>query len=890
MLNNSTKQGKIIGVTGGVGCGKSTVLKYLEEQYDCLIMPADDIANDMEKKGGECFAPIVALLSDEVVLPDGELNKPKVAELIFSNEELLKGINDIVHPAVRRYVEKHISEERIKNPERTIIIESAIFVEAGFLDILDELWLVTAGEENRKDRLMKTRGYSEEKCNSIISRQFSDSEYASFADHVIDNSKGLKELYEQIDVLMTEPVFGLDIGTRSVVGTVGYMKGGIFHVTAEVSKEHDTRAMLDGQIHDVGRVAETIRDVKNALEEKCETTLKKVCIAAAGRVLKTMNIHEELSFEADILIEGDEIYELESMALEKAYSEFEKRQIKPADNPEKYYLVGYSVTKQYLNGNVIGNLENQKGHLIALDLIATFLPEEVIDGLYRAVEMAGLEVSNLTLEPIAASMVAIPEKFRLLNIALVDVGAGTSDICITNDGAITAYGMIPRAGDALTEAIAKHCLVDFATAESIKKGISVLEEVTYEDIMGLPQTITKAEILKLIRPILVDMADEVAKCMKELNGGTPVSAIFVVGGGGMVEGYSEALANAMDIPVNRVALRGEELMTKFVFHEANSHHDAMSVTPLGICLNYYEQNNNFIYVNVNNERVKLYNNGNLHVADALMQMAVPNDSIFPKRGKSIRFTINGEIRLLKGGLGEAASVTVNGNAANIHTIVHKNDQVNITFSTRGEDAKCRIENLAEYRKFVDEDLVIIVNNHEESPYYEIQDGDVINVGLDLSDSNLYYEDSIYSELIYENEESDSVIKNSLATGHNTEITKSYETSKSYEPSKSYESVKETNAEAIYDDDLMNSYKTERPENRADRKFVVSVNGEPIVMKGKEKYIFVDVFDYINFDLKDSRGRKIVTKVNGVPVANYMQDLPDGAIVDIHWEEITLGAD
>ena len=98
MLNNNTKQGKIIGVTGGVGCGKSTVLKYVEEQYDCLIMPADDIANDMEKKGGECFAPIVALLSDEVVLPDGELNKPKVAELIFSNEELLKGINDIVHP------------------------------------------------------------------------------------------------------------------------------------------------------------------------------------------------------------------------------------------------------------------------------------------------------------------------------------------------------------------------------------------------------------------------------------------------------------------------------------------------------------------------------------------------------------------------------------------------------------------------------------------------------------------------------------------------------------------------------------------------------------------------------------------------------------------------
>ena len=99
----------------------------------------------------------------------------------------------------------------------------------------------------------------------------------------------------------------------------------------------------------------------------------------------------------------------------------------------------------------MGNLEGHKARTIGEDLIATFLPEDVVDGLYKAVELAGLSVANMTLEPIAAIQVAIPERFRMLNIALIDVGAGTSDSSITNDGCIIAYGMIPVAGDALTE-------------------------------------------------------------------------------------------------------------------------------------------------------------------------------------------------------------------------------------------------------------------------------------------------------------------------------------------------------------------------------------------------------------------------------------------------------
>lgn len=107
--------------------------------------------------------------------------------------------------------------------------------------------------------------------------------------------------------------------------------------------------------------------------------------------------------------------------------------------------------KYYLNEEVYSNIEGHKAEVISEDIIVTFLPEDVVDGLYSAVAQAGLEVANMTLEPIAAIDVAIPESFRMLNIALVDVGAGTSDISVTKDGSIIAYGMIPLAGDELTE-------------------------------------------------------------------------------------------------------------------------------------------------------------------------------------------------------------------------------------------------------------------------------------------------------------------------------------------------------------------------------------------------------------------------------------------------------
>ena len=376
-----------------------------------------------------------------------------------------------------------------------------------------------------------------------------------------------------------ELVFGLDIGTRSIVGTVGYREKNMFHIIAQHIKEHDTRAMLDGQIHDIHRVGETILEVKEMIEKDLNVELKQVCIAAAGRVLRTVTTSVEYEYGLEKEISSEDIYALDTMGIEKAYEEF----MKVNDSGIQFYCVGYTAMRYYQNGYSIGNLEGHKAKSIGVDLIATFLPDDVVDGLYKAVEVAGLQVVNITLEPIAAIQVAIPEKFRMLNLALVDVGAGTSDISITKGGTITAYGMIPIAGDSLTEIIAQHCLVDFDTAESIKRRIHNDEIIDYADILGLPQTISSKEVMGLLEETIRDMTKRVADCIKELNGEKAVSAVFVVGGGGMIPNYTQYLAQELEIPKERVAIRGEEVMQSIQFEIENAKKDSLMVTPIGIC-------------------------------------------------------------------------------------------------------------------------------------------------------------------------------------------------------------------------------------------------------------------------------------------------------------------
>lgn len=697
-------------------------------------------------------------------------------------------------------------------------------------------------------------------------------------------------------------VFGLDIGTRSIVGTVGYISNGKFHVVAQRAKEHETRAMLDGQIHDIGKVGESIRVVKEALEEELNRSLTDVCIAAAGRVLRTVTTYVERSFESETEITDEEIYALSTAGVEQAYAEFQSTN----DTDMKFYCVGYTPMRYYMNGYQIGNLEGHKAKTIAADLIATFLPDDVVDGLYKAVELAELHVANLTLEPIAAIQVAIPEKYRMLNMALVDVGAGTSDICITREGTITAYGMIPVAGDSLTDLLVQHCLVDFDTAEHIKRSAGQSEPIEYEDIMGLPQTIAPAEVIEVLKPAVQDMAKQAADCIRELNGDKPVSAVFVVGGGGMIPGYTEILAQELGIVKERVAIRGQEVMRDIVFELEDAQKTSLMVTPIGICLSYYEQSNNFIFVEFNGDRLKLYDNGRLTVADAAMQGKLSNEDLFPKRGKALTFTLNGKPHMVRAELGEAAVITIDGDPADLHAQIHSGNRIEMTPSTAGADARQELGKLPELTETlhiyvngskIDLPRTAEVNGERRNEFYSIQDGDDVRVRnyvtvaeaaefLDVPlGGNIRVNDSPAQpdNRLYENF---TVSWDMDAEGSFTNLPEDDGTYEEIKEAKKAQAEAEARQAAETNDIVADSdpAETVQPETPAVvHDITVTVNDAPVTLRGKPEYVFVDVFDAIDFDLNDSRGRMIVTELNGHP-ASYMEALNSGDVIQIYWKE------
>ncbi len=498
-------------------------------------------------------------------------------------------------------------------------------------------------------------------------------------------------------------VFGLDIGTRSVVGTVGYRKpSGQFVILAQRTKCHETRSMLDGQIHDIGKVAETVEYIKEMLEHDLSVKLNSVCIAAAGRVLKTLTVRMDYELGDEMTITKDMIFAMELMGMEQANNRL--RALEKDGTP--YYCVGYSIVKYYLGNTPLTNLEGHKGSKIGADVLATFLPREVIDGLHAVCDRAGLKVENLTLEPIAAMNIAIPEKFRLLNLALVDVGAGTSDICITRQGSITGYGMLPCAGDYLTESIMYALLTDFATAEEVKLAFSAnKKKIPYKDVMGESLTVDCGQIAEILSEPFKKLTGMISDKILELNGGESVSAIFIVGGGGKNPEFASLLAEATGLPKTRVALRREEVFTQIISPDGKPITDPMLVTPIGICLNYYEQNNNFIIIRMNGNDVKLYNNGKLNVMDAAMGVGLTNEDIFPKRGAALSFSVNGTEMTVKGHNGDSAVISVNGEPASITTPIKANDSVTIIESTVGEPAEMKVGELSLMKK----NLSFIVN-------------------------------------------------------------------------------------------------------------------------------------------------------------------------------------
>lgn len=652
-------------------------------------------------------------------------------------------------------------------------------------------------------------------------------------------------------------VFGLDIGTRSIVGVVGYNADQKFHVVAYSMKEHVTRTMIDGQIHDVGKVTETIIEVKQDLESQLGAKLHKVCIAAAGRVLKTAMIHVEQETDPLTIIDDDHINALELLGMERAH---QKVNSDLDMNEMGFHCVGYTVAKYYLNDYEITSLKDHKGKKISADVLATFLPQEVVESLYVVVKNAGLEVYSLTLEPIAAINVAIPEQFRLLNIALIDIGAGTSDIAITKEGSIIAYGMIPMAGDEMTEAIAHKYLVDFNTAEKIKReAYTKAKKTTFNDVIGIKHEVPVPEIRRLLEIAASSITKRIGKKIIELNNGVSTNAIFIVGGGGQVSGFTKQLSRVMGVNKERVVLRGKEVLNDIDFGSVDLTIGPELVTPIGICLTGIDNNrHDFIQVYLNDEPVRIYDNNRLTVMDVAAYKSVNPKRLLAKRGKDLKFIVNNNTRHLPGEPGTPAVIAVNNEIASLSTHVVINDYISIIEAKVGKDASLssyQLLNELDLKAYIDENdykLVpeVYLNGHLLKMNYDIHNNDEIQLKLPSLKSFLILYDldnHNYKYFINGNEADDNASLADL-----DQITRK-------QINRSHSLVKEAVKSVVF----------------------VTVNQSPIKLVDKSSYVFVDIFDLYPFDLSKPQGN-VICKINGEK-ASYMGEINDGDQLEVYWE-------
>lgn len=488
---------------------------------------------------------------------------------------------------------------------------------------------------------------------------------------------------------MASKLFALDIGTRSVVGIILEEHGESFHVVDILVEEHKERAMVDGQIHNVLKVAEIIQSVKEKLEKK-HGKLEKVSVAAAGRALKTEQAEVIMDIKNRPIFSEDDMSRLELSAVQKAQSNL--LQNSTDKNTNHYYCVGYSVVYYRLDGEEIGSLVDQQGNEASIEVIATFLPRVVVESLISALKRANLEMEALTLEPIAAINVLIPPSMRRLNVALVDIGAGTSDIAITDLGTVVAYGMVATAGDEITEALSDIYLLDFPLAEEAKRTLNTEEFIQIQDILGFEQDIPKEEVVDSLKPAIEVLASSISNEILRLNNNKPTKAVMLVGGGSLTPTLPRILAEKLNLPANRVAVRGIDAIQNLT----KADHIPITpelVTPIGIAIAAKRAPIQYMSVQVNNQIVRLFELKEMTIADALLAANISARKLYGKPGAALSVHVNGQVIHIPGEHGKPAVIQLNGIEANTKSSIQNNDKIELLEGIDGKEGMATVRDL-----------------------------------------------------------------------------------------------------------------------------------------------------------------------------------------------------
>ncbi len=523
-------------------------------------------------------------------------------------------------------------------------------------------------------------------------------------------------------------VFALDIGTRSIIGIVGIVEENKVKIVAIDQEEHSERAMIDGQIENIEKVSTLAEKMKKRIEAKLRIKLQKVCVAAAGRALRTRRADFELELPGTQLIDDEIISRLEAGAISKAEEAFEQDNHAEGD-ARRFYLVGYTVCQYFLDQYPISNLKDHRGQHVKADLIATFLPSEVVESLYTTMHKIGLEVASITLEPIAAINAAIPENLRLLNLALVDIGAGTSDIAACTSGSVTGYTMATVAGDEITETIMKEYLVDFDTAEKIKAQIDTEEVLTFNNILGIEQKLSKETIFESIQHTSDQLCKEIAEKIIEINGTAP-SALFLAGGGSKLAGLKEGLTAALEMDANRVAVAGNYFQAS-AYSEEYDLNNPVYTTPLGIVISSgLNLINDSFRVVLNNKPAKLFRSGSFTALNLLMMNGYQFRDILGRSGANLSVTVNGERKIFYGTAAQPASLLINKKEGKLSDVIHAGDVIDFLPAIHGMPAKAFLEDI----EGASSALELTLNGKRASLKTLLKNGDAILIHRDPAKS------------------------------------------------------------------------------------------------------------------------------------------------------------
>lgn len=508
-------------------------------------------------------------------------------------------------------------------------------------------------------------------------------------------------------------IYALDIGTRSVIGMLGRREDGRVRILAMEKLLHAHRVMMDGQIEDIAQVAAAVRTVTDRLEQDAGCRLERACVAAAGRALRTAQGCGTRELPAPEVVTETTVAQLEAAAVAEA----ERSIHTDEENGQQLLLVGYTATQYRLDGYPLTSLLGHTGRVIEAQVVATFLPGGVIDSLYAVMRRAGLEVASLTLEPIAALNAAIPADLRLLNLCLVDIGAGTSDIAVCRDGSVVGYTMATVAGDEITEALMREYLVDYNSAESIKAQLSQAEKITFTDILGQEQTCSLSQVQAALGPAIELLAREIAQHVLDLNGAAP-SALFLAGGGSKLAGLQAAVASALDMDPKRVAVAGGHFKTTSC-SDVIDLDDPEYTTPLGIAVSAgLGLVSDSCRVTLNGAPAKLFRSGDLSAMDLLMMNGYTYFDLLGRIGRPLVIQVDGRRTVFYGQPALPARLVINGAEAQPSAIVHPGDVVEFTPAQAGEDCRFTAEQLARRLK-VDR---LTINGERPSPDAPVPSG------------------------------------------------------------------------------------------------------------------------------------------------------------------------